>query len=130
MWRYGEMNRIFCGFCDTEYEKIQNKAKELGMSIPKLVEYATTIYVNSPRKHVTNLQNIQERIQNFIAQENVNEFICSDPFDNWEYMTISEKLLCVVIVLSLMSANEGKKAKSESNTCFVNDNLLDGDRKN
>ena len=28
------MNRVFCGFSDTEYEKIQNKAKELGMSIP------------------------------------------------------------------------------------------------
>ena len=49
------MSRVFCGFSDTEYEKIHNKAKELGMSIPKLVEYATTIYVNSPRKQVRNL---------------------------------------------------------------------------
>lgn len=108
------MNRVFCGFSDTEYKKIQNKAKELGMSIPKLVEYATTIYVNSPRKQVTNLQNIQERIQNFIVQENVNEFICSDPFDNWEYMTMSEKRTAAAQIRKLVDTGVIEKVNPDT----------------
>lgn len=108
------MNRVFCGFSDAEYEKIQNKAKELGMSIPKLVEYATTIYVNSPRKQVTNLQNIQERIQNFIVQENVNEFICSDPFDNWEYMTMSEKRTAAAQIRKLVDTGVIEKVNPDT----------------
>ncbi|MFR6396029.1 MAG: hypothetical protein ACLUR5_01670 [Eubacterium ventriosum] len=108
------MNRVFCGFSDTEYEKIQNKAKELGMSIPKLVEYATTIYVDLPRKQVTNLQNIQDIIQNFIAQEDVDEFICSDPFDNWENMTMSEKRTAAAQIRKLVDI--GVIAKVDSKT--------------
>lgn len=108
------MNRVFCGFSDTEYEKIQNKAKELGMSIPKLVEYATTIYVDLPRKQVTNLQNIQDIIQNFIAQEDVDEFICSDPFDNWRNMTMSEKRTAAAQIRKLVDI--GVIAKVDSKT--------------
>lgn len=108
------MNRVFCGFSDTEYEKIQNKAKELGMSIPKLVEYATTIYVDLPRKQVTNLQNIQDIIRNFIAQEDVNEFICSDPFDNWGNMTISEKRTAAAQIRKLVDTGVIAKVKSKT----------------
>lgn len=84
------------------------------MSIPKLVEYATTIYVNSPRKQVTNLQNIQERIQNFIAQENVNEFMCSDPFDNWEYMTMSEKRTAAAQIRKLVDTGVIEKVNPDT----------------
>ena len=108
------MNRVFCGFSDTEYEKIQNKAKELGMSIPKLVEYATTIYVDLPRKQVTNLQNIQDIIQNFIAQVDLDEFICSDTFDNWENMTMSEKRTAAAQIRKLVDI--GVIAKVDSKT--------------
>ena len=108
------MNRVFCGFSDTEYEKIQNKAKELGMSIPKLVEYATTIYVDLPRKQVTNLQNIQDIIQNFTAQEDVNEFICSAPFDNWGNMTISEKRTAAAQIRKLVDTGVIAKVKSKT----------------
>lgn len=35
------MHRAFCSFNDDEYEALEAKAKKLGMSTSKLIEYAT-----------------------------------------------------------------------------------------
>lgn len=38
------MHRAFCSFNDDEYEALEAKAKKLGMSTSKLIEYATTLF--------------------------------------------------------------------------------------
>ena len=85
------MKRVFCSFTDDEYTEVEKKAKELGMSISKLVEYATALYVDMPRTQTPNIHNIQKKIYDYLSRDDVDTFICSTPFDDWAEMTTSAK---------------------------------------
>ena len=85
------MKRVFCSFTENEYTEIEKKSKELGMSVAKLVEYATALYVDMPRTQITNLHDIMKKIDDYLSRDDVDTFICSTPFDNWAEMTTSAK---------------------------------------
>lgn len=86
-----EMKRVFCSFTEDEYIEMEKKSKELGMSVAKLVEYATALYVDMPRTQIPNLHDIKKKIDDFLSRDDVDTFICSTPFDNWPEMTTSSK---------------------------------------
>lgn len=108
------MNRVFCSFTDDEYIAVEKKAKEFGMSIPKLVEYATALYVDMPRTQTPNLQNIQKKINDYLSGDDVDTFICSTPFEDWAEMTTSAKRTAAAQIKKLIDDGEIEKVDPTS----------------
>ena len=60
------MHRAFCSFNDDEYEALEAKAKKLGMSTSKLIEYATTLFLDMPRSETPNVKEIRKKIEKYL----------------------------------------------------------------
>ena len=60
------MHRAFCSFNDDEYKALGAKAKKLGMSTSKLIEYATTLFLDMPRTETTNVKEIRKKIEKYL----------------------------------------------------------------
>ena len=86
------MHRAFCSFNDDEYKAIEAKAKELGMRTSKLIEYATTLFLDMPRTDTPNVEDIRKKIEKYLEKAKDETFICATPFGTeWTRMTISAK---------------------------------------
>lgn len=86
------MHRAFCSFNDDECKALEAKAKELGMSTSKLIEYATTIFLDMPRSETPNVNEIRKKIEKYLKKAKDETFICSTPFGTeWARMTTSAK---------------------------------------
>ncbi len=93
------MHRAFCSFNDDEYKALEAKAKKLGMSTSKLIEYATTLFLDMPRTETPNVKEIRKKIEKYLEKVKDETFICSTPFGpEWARMTTSAKALCVWIM--------------------------------
>ena len=62
------MHRAFCSFNDDEYEALEAKAKKLGMSTSKLIEYATTLFLDMPRTETPNVKEIRKKIEKYLEK--------------------------------------------------------------
>lgn len=109
-----EVKKVFCSFSDEEYAVVEKKATGLGMSIPKFVEYATTLFVDMPRTETPNLAEIQSAIDKFIEDFDGETFICSTPFDNWAQMTTSAKRTAAAQMKKLVDDGTIEKADPAS----------------
>lgn len=109
-----KMKRVFCSLTDNEYTAVEKKAKELGMSIPKLVEYAAALYVDMPRTRTPNLYDIQKRIKDYLSGDDVDTFICSTPFEDWAEMTTSAKRTAAAQIKKLVDDGEIEKVDPTS----------------
>ena len=86
------MHRVFCGFSDEEYVILEKKAREIGMSTSKLIEYAATLFLEIPRTETPNVKEIQEKIREYLDKITDETFICAAPFGTeWARMTTSAK---------------------------------------
>lgn len=86
------MHRAFCSFNDDEYKALEAKAKKLGMSTSKLIEYATTLFLDMPRTETPNVKEIRKKIEKYLEKVKDETFICSTPFGpEWARMTTSAK---------------------------------------
>ena len=78
------MHRAFCSFNDDEYEALEAKAKKLGMSTSKLIEYATTLFLDMPRSETPNVKEIRKKIEKYLEKVKDETFICSK--DDYRYI--------------------------------------------
>ena len=86
------MKKVCIAFSEDEYSFIHSKANLLGFSIPKLIEYAATLYVGVPRTETANIAEIQKKIIGFIKDFEGESFFCATPFqEDWSKMTTSAK---------------------------------------
>lgn len=86
------MHRAFCSFNDDEFKALETKAKKLGMSKSKLIEYATTLFLDMPRTETPNVKDIRKKIEKYLEKTKDETFICSTPFGTeWAKMTTSAK---------------------------------------
>lgn len=107
------MHRAFCSFNDDEYEALEAKAKKLGMSTSKLIEYATTLFLDMPRTETPNVKEIRKKIEKYLEKVKDETFICSTPFGpEWAKMTTSAKRTAASQMKMLV--DEGKIEKIQS----------------
>ena len=84
---------VYCKFSESEFFCLNSQAVELGFgSVSKLVEYAATLYVDMPRKELTDSKYIERKIRTFVDNFEGKTFICSAPFGTeWATMSTSAK---------------------------------------
>ena len=109
------MHRAFCSFNDDEYKALEAKAKELGMSRSKLIEYATTIFLDMPRSETPNVNEIRKKIEKYLKKAKNETFICSTPFGTeWARMTTSAKRTAASQMKLLVEKGVIEKVQSTS----------------
>ena len=109
------MNRAFCSFNDDEYKALEAQAQELGMSTSKLIEYATTIFLDMPRSETPNVNEIRKKIEKYLKKAKDETFICSTPFGTeWARMTTSAKRTAASQMKLLVEKGVIEKVQSTS----------------
>ena len=107
--------KVYCDFTQDEFKQLESKANELGYSVKGLVEYAAMLYVDMPRSIQTNVTEIQDTIDDFIATFTGDSFICSTPFaTEWVKMTTSAKRTAAAILRKKEKAGVIEKLPSIS----------------
>lgn len=101
--------KVFCNFDEEEYAAIEEMARKIGMSIPKTVEHAATLYVDMKRTSSPKISEIRKTIESFLVDFNGDSFICSTPFEDWAKMTTSAKRTAASVMKSLL--DEGRIVK-------------------